>query len=111
MWRSADVEASLLAAAGSTTAPLRFRQRPTRAVIGTARDASVAWIVDIGAAESGRGNLLAMRLRDGRIVVEQPLGQGAGVASAAPLVQDETVTVSSCVDGKGHLERYRVTLP
>lgn len=86
----------------------RFRGHPTRVLV----DDGFAWVVDT--AEWGwgpeRGRLLAIRLTDGEIVVDQEL-VGRGMRFLQPLPLGDLLLFPSCRRGGpgSFLEAYRVT--
>jgi hypothetical protein len=70
----------------------RFRRHPSR--IALSHDGQVAWLVET-APKGGQGKLLALRVDDGRILIDQPL-RGPGFRFTQPLVIEDRIAVPSC---------------
>lgn len=85
----------------------RFRRHPSR--IRLSNDGQVAWLVE-AAPRGGRGRLLALRVDDGAILVDQELA-GPGYRFTLPLAIDDRVFVPSCQpdNGPSALEIYEVS--
>jgi hypothetical protein len=84
----------------------RFRRHPSR--IRLSENGQVAWLVET-AARGERGNLLALRSRDGAILIDQPLA-GPGYRFTQPLLVGERIFVPSCQpdNGPSALEIYDI---
>jgi len=84
----------------------RFRRHPSR--IRLSDDGQVAWLVEAAAA-GGHGKLLALRVRDGEILVDEPL-QGPGYRFTQPLLVGDRIIVPSCQtdSGPSALEIYSI---
>ena len=84
-----------------------FRSHPSLPVIsilGKDKDA-IVWAVDIG----NPGTLYGIRVKDGAVLVEQPL-LGTGRQLSAPLVDGNTIYLASTLasTGKAIVEGYRI---
>ena len=84
-----------------------FRSHPSLPVLSTfgKNEDAIVWIVDIG----NPGTLYGIRVKDGIVLVEQPL-LGAGRQLAAPLIHDNTIYLGSILPntGKALLEAYQI---
>lgn len=96
----------------SSDAVRRFRRHPSRPVIAPlgASGELVAWTVEVGSGPGVAGRLIALRLRDGHVLVDVPL-RGRGMRFTQPLFHRDVIYVPSCEtdNGPSHLEAYRVS--
>lgn len=96
-------------AEGTDQARTRFRRHPSRPLATTlASGLEVFWLVET-APPGGIGRLLALRARDGALLVDEPL-RGPGYRFTLPLFHEDTIYVPSCDSeaGPGTLEAFRV---
>jgi hypothetical protein len=95
---------------GSDKAVLSFRSHPSLPVISTIgnKGDEIVWVIDIGTF----GTLYGIRVKDGALLVEQPL-LGAGRPLSAPIVYGNTVYLASIMPntGKAMIEAYRIEVP
>jgi hypothetical protein len=75
----------------------RFRRHPSR--IQLSEDGQVAWLVETAAARE-RGRLLALRVSDGAILVDELLA-GPGYRFTLPLLIGDRIFVPSCQPDQG----------
>lgn len=92
---------------GSSKSVKAFRSHPSLPVvtkIGDAGDA-VVWVVDVG----NPGKLYGIRIKDGALLVEQPL-LGTGRQLSAPVIHGKNLYISSVypANGKTFVEAYRI---
>lgn len=91
----------------SNAAVQKFRSHPSLPIISTlgSDNDAVAWTVDIG----DPGILYGIRVKDGAVLVEQPL-LGTGRQLSAPLLEDNTIYLASTLasTGKAMVEAYRI---
>ena len=86
----------------------RFRQHPSRPAIQTLSNGiQIAWVAE--ALRGGPGNLMGVRIWDGKIVDDRALA-GPGNRFTKPLVMDDLVFVPSCGTDRdsAFIEGYRV---
>jgi len=112
VWRTPKLE--------SEDARRRFRSHPSRIAISGEGDERIAWVVDVFGFKSrddvaaelrkgGKGDLLGIRVRDGRLVELIRL-MGRGERYLIPTVRDGTIYVGSCESdtGPSFVEGYRL---
>lgn len=92
---------------GSTKSIKAFRSHPSLPVVtklGSDSDA-VVWVVDVG----NPGKLYGIRIKDGEVLVEQPL-LGTGRQLSAPVIDENTLYLPSgnASNGKTFVEAYRI---
>lgn len=83
----------------------KFRSHPSLPVISTLGKDEIVWTVDIG----NPGTLYGIRVKDGAVMVEQPL-LGTGRQLSAPLIEGNTLYLASTLasTGKAMIEAYRI---
>lgn len=89
----------------SSSSVLKFRSHPALPVISTLGNDEVVWMVDIG----NPGTLYGIRVKDGAVIIEQPL-LGTGRQLSAPLINGNTIYLASTIPstGKATVEAYRI---
>ena len=93
----------------SSAAIKKFRSHPSLPVISTLGDNNdaIVWTVDIG----NPGTLYGIRVKDGAVLVGQPL-MGTGRQLSAPLIEGNTIYLASTLAGTGKamVEAYRIVM-
>ena len=93
----------------SSMAIKTFRSHPALPIISTLgmENDAIVWTVDIG----NPGMLYGIRIKDGKVIFEQPL-LGTGRQLSAPLVDGKTIYLPSTIasTGKATVEAYRIEM-